>query len=134
MSKSVTERRYSDNHSWAVWLENGRVRLGASRYGIEQMGQVVYMTMPSENDYLTDGSDIFVELESTKSVISLATPIYGVVKRINPRLTEDATLVELNNDAEGKGWICEIEPDAGSMERFSQMMSEADYKFYCESL
>ena len=59
--------------------------------------------------------DSFSEVESTKSVSDIYSPVDGTIAEINPLLESQPEL--LNSDPYGQGWICTIEvTDAAQVE------------------
>jgi glycine cleavage system H protein len=55
-----------------------------------------------------EGSAVFSEVESTKSVSDIYAPVAGVVVEVNTELADAPQRV--NEDPYGEGWICVIEP------------------------
>ena len=98
--------RYTSDHEWAR-LENGRVRVGITDYAQDALGDVVFIQLP-EQGATVEGSAVFSEVESTKSVSDIYAPVAGVVVEVNTELADAPQRV--NEDPYGEGWICVIEP------------------------
>lgn len=97
--------RYSTDHEWAR-VEGNRVRIGVTDYAQDALGDVVFVELP-EIGLEVAANDKVSEVESTKSVSDVFTPISGRVVEIN---TELADVPErINDDPYGEGWICVIE-------------------------
>ena len=104
--------RYTSDHEWAR-LEDGKVRVGITDYAQDALGDVVFVQLP-EQGATVEGSAVFSEVESTKSVSDIYAPVAGVVIEVNTELADAPQRV--NEDPYGEGWICVIEPrDAGDV-------------------
>ena len=104
------DRRYSQDHEWAL-LEGDRVRMGITDYAQDALGDVVFVQLPSVGAAVTAGGSLG-EVESTKSVSDVYSPVTGRVVEVNQDLAEAPN--RLNDDPYGEGWICIIEPEPGS--------------------
>ena len=105
--------RYSSDHEW-VRLEGGTVRLGITDFAQDNLGDVVFVQIPELGAAVSVG-DSFSEVESTKSVSDIYSPVDGTIAEINPLLESQPEL--LNSDPYGQGWICTIEvADAAQVE------------------
>ena len=98
--------RYSTDHEW-VRFESDRVRMGITEYAQEALGDVVFVQVPSVGAAVTAGSSVG-EVESTKSVSEVYTPVTGTVVEVNDDLGDAPE--RLNDDPYGEGWICVIDP------------------------
>lgn len=106
--------RYTEEHEWVSGGEGGTVRVGITSYAQDALGDVVYVSLPAVGDSVTAG-DTCGEVESTKSVSDLYSPLTGVVTAVNAALDASPELV--NSDPYGEGWIYEMTPaDAGAIE------------------
>ena len=81
-------------------------RIGPDRSIAEQLGDIVYVTLPAVGDE-TGAGDVCGELESTKSVSDIFCPIAGIVSAVNPLLADNPETV--NSDPYGDGWLFELE-------------------------
>lgn len=103
--------RYTSDHEW-VRQEGATVRIGITDYAQDALGDVVFVQLPEPDAHLDAGQSIS-EVESTKSVSDIYSPLPGRVVEVNAELLDTPQL--LNQDPYGEGWICVIEPDdAGS--------------------
>jgi glycine cleavage system H protein len=98
--------RYTSEHEW-VQPVGDRVRVGITAYAQDALGDIVFVSLPDEGATVTAGSSVG-EVESTKSVSDLYTPITGTVVGRNEAL--DATPELVNTDPYGDGWMFEVEP------------------------
>ena len=102
--------RYSAEHEW-VRVEGTRVRVGITDYAQDALGDIVFVDLPAVGTGVEAGGQLG-ELESTKSVSELYSPVAGTVTAVNDALA--GAPEQINQDPYGEGWICEIElaPDA----------------------
>ena len=103
--------RYTKEHEWARDEGDGRVRVGITDFAQDALGDVVYVDVPEVGTEVQAGQS-FGEVESTKSVSDVYSPVTGRVIERNAALEERPELV--NEDPYGKGWIVAIEIAGGS--------------------
>ncbi len=97
--------KYTNEHEWAM-AEGDRVRVGITDFAQDALGDVVYVDIPEEGTEVRAGV-AFGEVESTKSVSDLFTPVTGRVAERNARLADTPELI--NQDPYGEGWIIVVE-------------------------
>jgi len=97
---------YSADHEWVRDLGTGTVRIGITNFAQDSLGDIVYVQLPGVGDGVTAGSAVG-ELESTKSVSDLLSPVSGTVTAINETL--EATPELVNSDPYDGGWMIEVE-------------------------
>jgi glycine cleavage system H protein len=100
-----TDLRYSKEHEWAR-EENGRVRVGITDFAQDALGDVVYVDLPETGTKVNAGQ-AFGEVESTKSVSDVYSPVSGAVVERNEALADNPETV--NQDPYGDGWMVVIE-------------------------
>lgn len=98
--------RYTSDHEWSR-AEEGRMRVGITDYAQDALGDVVFVQLPNVGDSV-GASAVIGEVESTKSVSDLYSPVSGLVVEVNGSLADSPQL--LNEDPYGEGWICVIDP------------------------
>ena len=98
------ELRYSSDHEWAR-NDGDVVRVGITDYAQDALGDVVFVDLPKVGTTVTVGSSLG-EVESTKSVSEIYSPVAGVVSTVNTALASAPETI--NGDPYGVGWICEI--------------------------
>lgn len=108
------ELRYTKEHEW-VRAEGARVRVGITDFAQDALGDVVYVDLPEIGVEVTADQPLG-EVESTKSVSDVFTPVTGTIVERNGMLEEHPELV--NEQPYEDGWLVMIEPsDLGSLER-----------------
>ena len=101
------ELRYTAEHEWVAF--NGSVAsVGITDYAQQALGDVVYGSVPAPGTRVTAGEPCG-EVESTKSVSDIFSPVDGEVSEVNPDLDDDPALV--NSDPYGAGWLMKIQLD-----------------------
>lgn len=116
-----SDRKYSEEHEWVV-VEGDTVTIGISHFAQDQLGEVVYVDLPSEGDAITAG-DTFGEIESVKSVSELYAPVTGEIVAVNDSLSDSPETV--NADPHGEGWMIKVKLDDAS--EIDALMTAEDY-------
>jgi glycine cleavage system H protein len=118
--------RYTTDHEWAVVTDPKTVRIGITDYAQSSLGDIVFVSVHEVGGSVASG-DTFGEVESTKSVSDLYSPVAGTVAARNEALDSNPELV--NSDPYGAGWIAEI-----SVEEVSVLDSLLDAEAYKATL
>ena len=113
--------RYTPEHEW-VSIEGTTVSVGITAYAAQQLGDVVYLSLPPAGTSVTSGEPCG-EVESTKSVSDIYSPVDGEVTEINEEIDEDPGLV--NADPYGAGWQFRVMLASGELP--AGMLSADDY-------
>jgi glycine cleavage system H protein len=118
------DRRYTKEHEWAR-ADGGRVVVGITDYAQEQLGDVVFVGLPEPGSEVEAGQPLG-EVESTKSVSDIYSPVSGRVVDKNPEVETSPELV--NEDPYGRGWLVSIEPKGD----LDGLLSAAEYRALIE--
>jgi glycine cleavage system H protein len=102
--------RYSPEHEW-VRSEGTRMRVGITDYAQDALGDIVFVDLPAVGSEVEAGGQLG-EVESTKSVSEIYSPLAGTVTAVNDSLT--AAPERINQDPYGEGWLCELELAPGA--------------------
>jgi glycine cleavage system H protein len=97
--------RYSEEHEW-VRLDGRRARIGITDYAQDALGDIVFVDLPAVGATVEKGGQLG-EVESTKSVSEIYSPVSGTVTAVNDALGNGPE--RMNQDPYGEGWICELE-------------------------
>lgn len=119
----ASDRRYSQDHEWALMDADGRVRVGISDFAQDALGDIVYVELPEVGASFGVGESM-CEVESTKSVSDVFAPVAGTVEEVNEALTARPEL--LNADPYGEGWIAVIAPS--DPDQYGRLMDAAAYE------
>lgn len=98
---------YSDEHVWVDRSDDLAI-IGITEYAADQLGELVFVDLPEPGTRVEAGDEI-VELESSKAVQPLISPVAGIVKYVNRDVADDPSVV--NGDPYGEGWILKVELD-----------------------
>ncbi|MFT4234703.1 MAG: glycine cleavage system protein GcvH [Microbacterium sp.] len=106
----LNDLKYTREHEW-VRIDSSTggaivVTVGITDYAAEQLGDVVFVDLPADNAEVTAGQ-VMGEIESTKSVSELYSPVDGTVIDLNGEVDSDPSLVN-SSPFEG-GWLVQIE-------------------------
>jgi len=99
-----SDRKYSNEHEWVV-VDGDTALIGITDFAQNQLGEVVYVDLPSSGDSITAG-DTFGEIESVKSVSELFAPVTGEIVEVNDSLSDSPETV--NADPHGDGWMIKV--------------------------
>lgn len=119
--------KYTKEHEWAR-LEGASVRVGITQFAQEALGDIVYVDLPAAGTKVEAGQP-FGEVESTKSVSDIYSPISGTITERNAALEDGPELV--NSEPYGEGWLVVIEMDDPSA--VAGLMDAAQYQALLES-
>ncbi|MGO2634351.1 MAG: glycine cleavage system protein GcvH [Galactobacter sp.] len=104
MSDVKSDLRYSAEHEWID--SSSPAKVGISQVAADALGDVVYVDLPEVGAELTAG-ETCGEVESTKSVSDLYSPVSGTVVEVNQAAIDSPEL--LNSDPYGEGWLFTVE-------------------------
>ena len=96
---------YSEDHVWVDQSE-GLAVVGVTEYAVNELGDLVFVDLPEPGTRIEAG-DEFMELESAKAVAPVIAPVAGVVRYVNPAVSDDPGVI--NSDPYGEGWLVKIE-------------------------
>jgi len=119
MSEVRDNLLYTAEHEW-VEQAGGSCKIGITDYAQAALGDIVYVQMPKIGDAVEAGK-VCGEVESTKSVSDIYSPVTGTVSAINQQLDSAPEL--LNSDPYGAGWIFEV-----SSAQLGTNMSASEYR------
>ena len=97
--------RFAPEHTWAALGENGLVTVGITDFAQDQLGEVVWISLPSAGQEAALGVP-FAEAESDKTISDVYAPCSGEVVEVNRELEKQPSLV--NEEPYGSGWIARI--------------------------
>ena len=114
--------KYTNDHEWAL-IDGDVATIGITEYAAGELGDVVYVELPSVGDTAVKGDSIGT-IEAVKTVADIYSPVSGEVVEVNEALADTSELV--NKDPYGEGWIVKIKlSDASELD---DLLSPEDYK------
>ena len=99
------ELRYSAEHEW-VAVDGARAKIGITDFAQDSLGDVVYVELPGVGANVMAHASC-AEIESTKSVSEIFSPVTGTIVEVNAAL--DDAPEQVNADPYGAGWIFVVE-------------------------
>lgn len=122
-----TGLRYSQEHEW-VAVDGDIATIGITDYAQEQLGDVVYVELPTVGKVLNK-DDTFGVVESVKAVSDIYAPVSGTVTETNADLPNAPELV--NADPYGKAWMIRVR--LSNPQEVNEMMDAAAYQKFVEA-
>jgi glycine cleavage system H protein len=123
-----SDLRYTKEHEW-VRVESDDVAVfGITDFAQSALGDVVFASLPKVGTSLTAGQTCG-EVESTKSVSDIYSPVTGVVKEINEKLANNPEI--LNSDPYGAGWMVKL--SGVSRTQIDSLLDASGYQKITES-
>ena len=106
MSQIPADLQYTKEHEWVAQTATaGTIRMGITDFAQGALGDIVYVQMPKVGEAVV-ADKVCGEVESTKSVSEIFSPVTGTIVAINDALNGAPELV--NSDPYGAGWLAEI--------------------------
>ena len=119
----VEEMLCSKSHEYVV-EDGGKYVIGLTDYAIEQLGDIVFLELPSVGDSFAKG-ETFANIESVKAASEIYMPVGGKIVEVNEELTDAPE--KLNEDCYEGGWLVKIEPDSFEADS-DDLLTYDDYK------
>jgi glycine cleavage system H protein len=117
------ELHYTPEHEW-VSISGDVASVGITDHAQKALGDVVFVSVPAAGTRVTAGEPCG-EVESTKSVSDLYSPVDGEVTEVNAEIDDDPGLV--NSDPYGAGWLFRVRVDESDDELPPGLLSAAEY-------
>ena len=106
MSSIPSGLQFTKEHEWVSPTSSENVyRVGITDFAQSALGDIVYVQLPKLGQSVTAG-EVCGEIESTKSVSEIYSPLNGSVTAVNNDL--DSAPEVINSEPYGSGWILEI--------------------------
>ena len=106
MSLIPDSLKYTKEHEWVSESSPTLIRMGITDFAQGALGDIVYVQLPKVGDVVV-ADKVCGEVESTKSVSEIFSPVSGMIVAVNDGLNQAPEL--LNSDPYGQGWLAEIE-------------------------
>ena len=116
--------KYTKTHEWVEELDEGVVRVGITDFAQNELGDLVYVSLPEEGDEVT-AQESFADVESVKAVSDLLSPVSGTVAEINEEVADRAEII---NNAPYEAWLIRVENVTDGVE----LLDAQQYQEVCE--
>ena len=120
--------RYTREHEW-VRLDGQTAVIGITSYAQDELGDVVYVELPSVGEMVSSGSE-FGTVESVKAVSPLFAPLAGEIVEVNEALIGQPELV--NVEPYGSGWMIKVA--ASIPDELDSLLEAAAYEQFVNDL
>ena len=105
--------KFSKDHEY-IQVDGASGTVGITPYAQEQLGDIVYVELPTVGKKLKAGDEAAV-VESVKAASEIYSPVSGTVTAVNANLSGEPGLI--NSAPESDGWIFKIAIDnAGELD------------------
>jgi glycine cleavage system H protein len=128
MSNVIDGNYYTKDHEW-LSIQGETAKLGITDYAQENLGDVVFVELPSVGDEFETGATV-ATIESVKAVAEVYLPIAGEVSAVNEDLSTDAAI--LNSSPYESGWLVEFSGFNSSA--LSDLMDAEAYRQFLTTL
>ena len=115
---------YTEDHEW-LRVENNKVYIGITDFAQSELGDIIFVELPSINDNVDSGGTIGT-IEAVKTVADVYTPVKGKIIEINENIVDQPELI--NSSPYNDGWIACIEFDV-SIDEVKTLSFEEYLKF-----
>ena len=116
--------QYSKSHEWVEKLDNGNVRIGLTDYAQSELGDLVFVNLPEEDDDIAVG-EAFADVESVKAVSDVFSPVSGKVVAIYEELLDAPEKI---NENPYDAWFVEV----SDVTEEEELLDSAAYEKLCE--
>ena len=113
--------KFTEDHEY-IRVEGHTGIVGITNYAQDQLGDIVFVELPSVGARLKKGDEAAV-VESVKAASEIYSPASGTVIEVNVALTGEPGLINTSPDADG--WIYKLQLDSAA--ELDSLMDEAAY-------
>jgi len=105
MSLIPDHLKYTAEHEWVEAVDATTIRFGITDYAQAALGDIVFVTLPAVGTDVAAGAPCG-EVESTKSVSDVFSPVSGTVADANGSVETNPETI--NREPYGSGWIATV--------------------------
>ena len=120
--------RYTKDHEY-IRIEGDTGTVGITDYAQSQLGDVVYVELPTVGKTVQKGGEAAV-VESVKAASEVYAPVSGEVVAVNSELEGSPGTV--NEDPAGRGWFMKIR--LADKTQLDGLMTEEQYQEFLTTL
>jgi glycine cleavage system H protein len=119
--------KYSKTDEW-VRVEGDQATIGITDYAQDQLGDIVYIELPWDQDGSVSHETKFGDIESVKATSELISPVSGEIVKTNDELKDKPELI--NDSPYEDGWMLVVKMTNPS--EADGLMSAEEYKTYLQ--
>jgi glycine cleavage system H protein len=124
----MVETRYTKDHEY-IRIEGDTGTVGITDYAQQQLGDVVFVELPTVGKALGKGAEAAV-VESVKAASEVYAPVSGEIVEVNAEL--EGAPGTVNEDPKGRGWFLRLRvSDPAELEG---LMTEDQYNDFVANL
>ena len=124
MSQTPSDLKFLASHEWIRLGDDNVVVVGISDHAQEQLGDVVFVELPSIGDSVMSGDEAAV-VESVKAASEVYSPFTGEVVEVNEALEGNPELV--NSSPYEDGWFFKLKVSDENLENIHSFMNADSY-------
>ena len=124
MSQTPRDLKFLASHEWIRLGDDNVVVVGISDHAQEQLGDIVFVELPSIGDSVMSGDEAAV-VESVKAASEVYSPFTGEVIEINEALEDSPELV--NSSPYDDGWFFKLKVSDENLENIHSFMNADSY-------
>ena len=129
MNETPGDLKFLDSHEW-IKVDDNTVIVGISDHAQNELGEVVFVELPSIGDEFVSGDEAAV-VESVKAASEVYTPISGEVIEVNDALEENPELV--NTSPYEDGWFFKLKVSDENLGSIDSLMTAEEYSSMLDS-
>jgi glycine cleavage system H protein len=114
--------KFTKDHEW-LRVEGEVATVGITAYAQEQLGELVFIELPSVGARLEQGGSA-ATVESVKAASDVYAPVSGEIIAVNEKLASEPGLV--NAEPTGEGWLFKMK--LGDTAQLATLLDEAAYR------
>ena len=120
--------KFTKTHEWTR-LDGEVVVIGISEYAVKQLGDIVYVELPSVGMSVKREGPLGV-IESVKAAVEVYSPVDGEVVQANDEIASNVEL--FSQDPYGQGWMVKI--NVSDPQQLDNLMAASEYEGYIDNL
>tara|TARA_B100000242_G_scaffold40109_1_gene23924 strand:- start:129 stop:527 length:399 start_codon:yes stop_codon:yes gene_type:complete len=124
MSQTPSDLKFLASHEWIRLIDDNVVVVGISDHAQDQLGDVVFVELPSIGDSVVSGDEAAV-VESVKAASEVYSPFTGEVIEVNEVLEGNPELV--NSSPYEDGWFFKLKVSDENLENIHSFMNADSY-------
>ena len=124
MNQTPSDLKFLASHEWIRLSEDNVVVVGISDHAQEQLGDIVFVELPSIGDSVVAGDEAAV-VESVKAASEVYSPFTGEVVEVNEALEDNPELV--NSSPYDDGWFFKLKVSDENLENIHSFMNADNY-------
>tara|TARA_B100001079_G_scaffold143973_1_gene123328 strand:+ start:372 stop:770 length:399 start_codon:yes stop_codon:yes gene_type:complete len=124
MSQTPSDLKFLASHEWIRLIDDNVVVVGISDHAQDQLGDVVFVELPSIGDSVVSGDEAAV-VESVKAASEVYSPFTGEIVEVNEALEGNPELV--NSSPYEDGWFFKLKVSDENLENIHSFMNADSY-------